>query len=807
MSIQESIYRSLGLSMTRFSDVVRFINTNHPDRRDGLLKSNFDDLKEEESIFHNSLHDYYQIRPYDDELQENYWDDLCLADFVSRHNIEYKPKVNAKRKLIKLNDGKSFISRRQRPCVIRYFLKYENEEEYFRALCILFLSFRNESIDIHSHDVKELYYANQDKIEGNRSRFEKHKTLIDAIEDVETKDDKADDLEEDISPYIEDETTTEKEIEDFEKSLKADAKKMISNFNEGSLEVDEETYLEIIRKLNVGQRKIFDDFVERINGDGDPFYLYIGGEAGTGKSFLLRAMISAAKKIGKRSGAELDKPVCITLAPTGVAAYLVNGTTIESGLGIQPSKDRAYYRNPASRNSRLRFIYEELKCIFLDEVSMVGSDMIGKMNFRLQEIMGNSLFMGGVSVLCTGDFGQLPPVGQKMIWEASYLDSRIEICPNHWDENFKIYYLTEKMRSQDEEFSNVCDKVRKGINDEQVTSYLEDHVGDCPSENDNLKYANGSFSIIVTTNAARETINKAKLEKLLPDRKSYYSNAVDKSTNNPNAPELSEKLPLTRTGQLQKTIVFKEGAPVMVTSNHPKAKYKNNGITNGARGFIDSIQASEEDPDIAEVIWVRFNNDSIGQLLRFDSRALMKNHKPNDPLSVPICRQKKQFQVKGNTEYMRDQFPLTLCYAVTAHKSQGQTLDEVFIDFREARINNGSFYTALSRIKYGKNLYLKDFKPEYIKANPNVEMKMESMKIFKPYQFKRIYNYESIFCSNRDELKVGYININDLFTGRSLEFLNEDSNLLTLDFLVVADTRLTEETDEAFFHRISVTGK
>ena len=84
MSIQESIYRSLGLSMTRFSDVVRFINTNHPDRRDGLLKSNFDDLEEEESIFHNSLHDYYQIRPIDMELQEKYWDDLCLADFVDR---------------------------------------------------------------------------------------------------------------------------------------------------------------------------------------------------------------------------------------------------------------------------------------------------------------------------------------------------------------------------------------------------------------------------------------------------------------------------------------------------------------------------------------------------------------------------------------------------------------------------------------------------------------------------------------------------------------------------------------------------
>ena len=68
----------------------------------------------------------------------------------------------------------------------------------------------------------------------------------------------------------------------------------------------------------------------------------------------------------------------------------------------------------------------------------------------------------------------------------------------------------------------------------------------------------------------REKINNSKLEKLLPDKQSYYANAIDKSTNNPFAPEVSDKLPLTRTGQLQKKIVFKEGAPVMITSNHPK---------------------------------------------------------------------------------------------------------------------------------------------------------------------------------------------------------------------------------------------
>merc|ERR1712215_599008 len=154
--------------------------------------------------------------------------------------------------------------------------------------------------------------------------------------------------------------------------------------------------------LNVYQQKCFNDFVERINGNGDPFYLYIGGEAGTGKSFVLRAMINAAKKIGKRSGADLDKPACLTVAPTGVAAYLVNGTTIESGLGLQPTKNRNYLRNPASKNSSLRFLYEDLQCIFVDEISMCGSDVLARMNFRMQEIMGNDHFMGGVSVVCTG---------------------------------------------------------------------------------------------------------------------------------------------------------------------------------------------------------------------------------------------------------------------------------------------------------------------------------------------------------------------------------------------------------------------
>ena len=141
---------------------------------------------------------------------------------------------------------------------------------------------------------------------------------------------------------------------------------------------------------------------------------------------------------------------------------------------------------------------------------------------------------------------------------------------------------------------------------------------------------------------------------------------------------------------------------------------------------------------------------------------------------------------------MREQFPLTLCYAITAHKSQGQTLEEVIIDFSEknSRINCGSFYTALSRVRNGENVFLKDFKPEYIKANPDVEKKMESMKHSRPYIFKKIFNDVHIFNEPKDELKIGYVNINGLYSSKSMTLLNNDKNLIHLDFLLVADTRL-----------------
>ena len=237
----------------------------------------------------------------------------------------------------------------------------------------------------------------------------------------------------------------------------------------------------------------------------------------------------------------------------------MNGSTIESALGIQPQSKWNHVSNSQSRNSDLHFMYEDLKVIFLDEVSMVGTDMLTKMHFRMHEITGNRKFMGGVSIVCTGDFGQFPPVGKAMIWEKSKLDNRPKKALMHWDSNFKIFYLRQKMRSQDVHFSAICDKVRKGDCDSEVQQFMESRIVRCENENNNEAYASGRLSIIVTNNYDRDTINLTLLNSLLPDKKSYTAVSLDESTNVKNPKPLGEKLALTQTGQLERQIVFKEG--------------------------------------------------------------------------------------------------------------------------------------------------------------------------------------------------------------------------------------------------------
>ena len=258
-----------------------------------------------------------------------------------------------------------------------------------------------------------------------------------------------------------------------------------------------------------------------------------------------------------------------------------------------------------------------------------------------------------------------------MITEKNHLDGRPECAPSHWDENFVIYYLTQKMRSQkDPNFSDLCDRVAKNKITEEDVAFLNSRVQDTPSENQNEKFKRGALSIIVTTNKKRDLINRQKLDQLLPDVPAFVCNSIDRVTNLPHR-SLPDRLKVNpgNTGNLQTELVLKVGAPVLITSNHSKRKYKEDGIMNGARGFVQSIQTSKDNPEKVEVVWVVFNKPEVGRLYRHDHKHLRKDHNPGHEDAVPILPVRKTFKEKyGNTEYQRQNFPLSLAYAITAHK-------------------------------------------------------------------------------------------------------------------------------------------
>ena len=103
---------------------------------------------------------------------------------------------------------------------------------------------------------------------------------------------------------------------------------------------------------------------------------------------------------------------------------------------------------------------------------------LSKINFRLQDIAeshNKNKFMGGKSFIASGDLWQLPPIYDTMVTDRNNLDGRPVCAPSHWNENFRIFYLTEKMRClNDMHFSSLCDRVARGTFNENDENFILD---------------------------------------------------------------------------------------------------------------------------------------------------------------------------------------------------------------------------------------------------------------------------------------------------------------------------------------------
>ena len=400
--------------------------------------------------------------------------------------------------------------------------------------------------------------------------------------------------------------------------------------------------------------------------------VFVTGKAGTGKSTVLHEF------------QEKCPHGCVFLAPTGIAAINIDGSTIHSFFQLTPTlQTPESLENISSKRCDL---IRSVRTIVIDEVSMVRSDLFVAIDKRLREITGCNTPFGGKQIILVGDFLQLPPVVKEKT-EAEYLDRELggyyAFQTNLWKRaKFQCVCLqTIHRQEKDALFMTILNHLRYGeleTRDIQIEGLKKpvDVIEALTRLCVEATPLDRSPIYLCTTNRAAETLNQLFLGKLNGDV--HVFRAVVRGKFPEGDHPTSEMLAL------------KIGARVMTLTNKRTADGEIEYV-NGEIGVIESI----DDGENAEVR-VRLDRGPIVSVQRTKWSKNEYDYEVDANTGKPIVRQREVGTFV--------QIPLKLAYAFTIHKSQGLTLDSVEVKLGNGCFASGQLYTALSRCRSIKNL-------------------------------------------------------------------------------------------------------
>lgn len=377
--------------------------------------------------------------------------------------------------------------------------------------------------------------------------------------------------------------------------------------------------------------------------------LFVTGKAGTGKSTLLQYFRHKTTKN------------MAVLAPTGVAALNVKGQTIHSFFQFKPDITPEAVGDIIVRK-RKRKLYGALDAVVIDEISMVRADLLDCVD-RFLRLYGPDYDrpFGGVQMIFFGDLFQLPPVVQRAeaeIFRSFYATPYFFSAKIFGEISLKILELKKIYRQKDENFIHLLNALRH--------NELQDHHFHAFNSRHQILSNSGSQEFCITltpTNAIAEAVNQQQLNNL-PDREHIYQGIISGEFERRNLPT-SEELSL------------KKGAQVMFLNNDTDKRW-----VNGTLGVIEGIIQKEQEEDI---ILVKLEDGKTVDVKKYTWEIYQYYF---DEVSSSLAS-----KVIG---YFT-QYPLKLAWAVTIHKSQGQTFDRVVIDVGRGTFAHGQMYVALSR--------------------------------------------------------------------------------------------------------------
>ena len=395
-----------------------------------------------------------------------------------------------------------------------------------------------------------------------------------------------------------------------------------------------------------------DQILELLSEDSEQQFIFLTGAAGTGKTTMLERV---------KNQLSLKKMV---VAPTGIAALNIGGTTINSAFRIGFETIPMITK---SKDPRFAKLLRNLELLIIDEVSMVRAPMLDAISQSLQ-IHRNSLEpFGGVHVLACGDLFQLPPIikesEERIIYEK--YNSVYFFDAHSYKDMKEISYfeLTESFRQEeDQKFCDLLNNIRIGHDLENTINQINSNCFDPTLESD--------FFMTLTSRKKRaEELNEYKLghiegeEDLIKSKESGELNEND--------------LPAPRE------LKIKVGANVMFIKNDPEGRW-----VNGTLGTVTECLDKKK-----KHIKVKINNKTHKVEREEWNKVRFTYDEDSDEVLEEVVSSFKQF-------------PIKLGWAVTIHKSQGLTLESCSVDLGSGAFATGQAYVALSRCKNLNSLHL-----------------------------------------------------------------------------------------------------
>lgn len=411
--------------------------------------------------------------------------------------------------------------------------------------------------------------------------------------------------------------------------------------------------------------------------------VYLTGSAGSGKTHTLREYIAWLN--------EHDIPVAVT-ASTGIAATHMNGQTIHgwAGIGIRENLDD-YALEQLEQKQYLWKRFEKARVLIIDEVSMLHAHRLDMVERVCRRFKRSDLPFGGLQVILSGDFFQLPPVTKRVESVKPKVESQNQELFIDYDSNEiqeeepesdliiysrawkamkpAICYLTEQHRQEDDTFLDILNAMRANALEEPHKALVKgrmhaENIGALPTK-------------LYTHNVDVDAINSAELAKLSSDTKEF----VMSGRGNDLIIEALKKSCLA-----PEILALKEGAEVMFIKNNYEE-----GYFNGTRGKI------------------------VG----FDSRGEPIVEIYSNGRRISVSAMEWEVEENGKVKASITQYPLRLAWAITIHKSQGMSLDSAEIDLSKT-FAYGMGYVALSRVRTLSGIRLVGYADAALEMDPAV---------------------------------------------------------------------------------------